>query len=145
MTEIQALAALHALWSTVLVPGAIWSACRWPVLWARRLGRLLLALGVLGSAGLAAREVLTRLPQVTTETHLYLLQRSPSTVAILTCVPLLQITMAGLIGWLMARRRLARLREAPQQSTAAAVTVSDPRPAASPDAPAASLRGDDGS
>jgi hypothetical protein len=136
MPPLQALAALHGLWLLVLLPPAMWAACRWPAPRLRLLGSTLVAFVTLGFAMLAAREAATWLPTVTGEQARYLPHRILYVVATLTDVPLLQLTLAGTVCWVAGHLRGARCRVVsagpdPASPKPAAVIVSLDTPSSS--------------
>jgi hypothetical protein len=152
MPPLQALAALHGLWLLVLLPPAVWAACRWPAPRLRLLGSTLVAIVTLGFAILAAREAATWLPTVPGEQARYLPHRILYVVATLTDVPLLQLTLAGTVCWVASRLRGTRgrlvstghkpTRPEPAAARVSLATPSSPAPAGIPladDAPAQRL------
>jgi hypothetical protein len=142
MPPLQALAALHGLWLLVLLPPAVWTACRWPPPRLRLLGSTLVAIGAVGFAILAAREAATWLPTVPGEQVRYLPHRLLYVVATLTDVPLLQLTLAGTVCWVAGRVRGVRCRlvsagpeparPEPEAALVCLATPSSPAPAGSP-------------
>jgi hypothetical protein len=106
--ELQPLAALHTAWLAALLPPVVWAARAWPVRWVSRAGWTLIALGILGVAGMACREALTWLPQVPEDWRRYFHLRLLYVVVMLIDVPLTQTVVAGIVCCVMARRRVHR-------------------------------------
>ena|SRR5579871_3250001 len=104
MPPLQALLALHGFWLLVLLPLAGWAACRWTVARLRLLGVTLVMGGLLGLLILAAWEAAACLA-LSPEQPRYLLQRILNAVAVRTDLPLLELTLAGIVCCVAGRRR----------------------------------------
>jgi hypothetical protein len=113
MPPLQALVALHGFWLLLLLPSAVWAACRWSPRRLRLLGSTLVAVGTLGLAIVAIREAATWLPSVPDEQARYLPHRLIFVVASLTDVPLVQLALAGTVCYVVGRLRMARRQSAP--------------------------------
>jgi hypothetical protein len=117
LPPLQGLVAWHGVLVLLFVPLVLWAVWSWsPVrLWALGVG--LAGLGLLGLGVVAGREVLTC--WVTSPAQRpYTLQHILFAVATLGDVPLVQVTLAGLICWLVGRRRLAARRLSPRATPA---------------------------
>jgi hypothetical protein len=106
LPPLQALVAWHLLVVLAFIPLVLWAVRCWPPvrLWA--FGAALTALGVLGLAIVAGREVL-RCWLTFPDLRPYTAQRILCVLATLIYVPLVQVTLAGLTGWLVGKRRCA--------------------------------------
>jgi hypothetical protein len=105
LPPLQALAAMHGFWAVVLLPPVVWALRRCPPPALRRLGAVLALLGVLGIVLVTVREALTWYPSVPPAYRRYLPRRIAYAVVTLTDFPVVQLTAAGLVCRLAARRR----------------------------------------
>lgn len=106
MPPVQALVALHTFWVVLLVPPIVWVGRHGQPSIVRRLGCLLLTLASLGLVLLICREAIIWLPSVDQSERRYLGQRILFVLATMTDFPLVQLTLAGLVCWIVGKRRM---------------------------------------
>ncbi|MCI0462366.1 MAG: hypothetical protein L0Z62_35895 [Gemmataceae bacterium] len=107
MPPLQALVALHGLWTLVLVPPLVWVSASWSPARLRLLGSAFTLLGVFGLAIVVGQQLLNWLPYVSAEEQRYIPQRIVWAWANATDVPAGQVLLAGVICWLTGKRRRA--------------------------------------
>jgi hypothetical protein len=105
LPPLQALVALHAVWVLLLAPLAVWVGRYWPANRTRAAGALLALLGAAGVAALTVVEARTWLPTVSSADRLYLPHRVAYRLALLTDLPLVQVTVVGVALIVAARFR----------------------------------------
>jgi hypothetical protein len=108
MPPLQALVALHGLWTLALLPIAVWAASKWP---PRRLRFLGFALAGIGGGALliiGARELVGWLPLISPANRKYVVQRILFVLATTTDIPVLPLLAIGVALLVVARRRLRR-------------------------------------
>jgi hypothetical protein len=121
MPPVQALAALHVFWVLLLAPPAVWVMRRWPPARLRLLGSALAALGLVGIGTIALREMAVWLPHVGSRDQKYFPMRILFVLATLPDIPLLQVTIAGLVCWIAGRvRSVSRNTPSPESAPGAA-------------------------
>lgn len=69
------------------------------------MGATFAALGTLGSAIVIAADLGAWFPETRPEFHRYFLLRALLAVVMQSSIPMVQIAVAGLVGWLAARRK----------------------------------------
>jgi hypothetical protein len=107
MPPVQALAALHGAWLVLLLPPTVWMMRRWP---ARRLwltGIALTTIGVVGLAALAGRDLLIWFSWTPPAYQRYVVQRILFAIATATDLPLVQLTVVGMVCWVVGKQRRA--------------------------------------
>lgn len=92
------LAALHCFWALMIAPPTIWACRRLPRAWLHRLGLGLALLGLLATVGVLAWD-LSRFLAESPEYWRYVGQRILFVLATTVNVPLVQLTLAGIVCW----------------------------------------------
>jgi hypothetical protein len=105
MPPLQALLALHGLWTLALLPVVVWAVRMWPPLLLRVVGYGATALGLTGLAILIGYELLTWYPFVTPEQQEYFPRRILYVLVTNTDLPVVQVFLAGIVLWFAAWRR----------------------------------------
>lgn len=105
---MQALVALHGFWVMALVPPVVIVVRRLPANVLKCVGLSVAAVGVLGLVAVAGHVVAYW--EIDTPTRKYLLRRIAYVIATMTDVPLVQVTVAGLVCYLVGRARGTRDR-----------------------------------
>ncbi len=77
----------------------------WPARRLRRAGLLLVAAGIMSLVAVVAYDAITWLPEVPSEDRRYLGQRVLYELAMATELPVLQVTLAGVVCWWAGRRK----------------------------------------
>jgi len=106
MPPLQALAALHGLWCLGFLPLVFWATRSWSARRLRLCGRLSTLAAILGFGVLIGSQIIFWLPHVPSESRQYLPQRVAFTIATSTNVPLVQSLLAGVVCWIVGRRRM---------------------------------------
>ncbi|MCI0457382.1 MAG: hypothetical protein L0Z62_10470 [Gemmataceae bacterium] len=101
---LQALGAMHLFWVLLLIPILGWPSWGWPPERVKTLGTALFLLGIGGLLTVAVGEMLTWVPPGG-ESWRYLPQRILYAVAVLSDVPLVQVTVGGLVCRFIGKRR----------------------------------------
>ena len=105
---MQALLACHGFW-TVNLAALLWVNHEWlPLRWERRLANLALLIAVAGFAAVAGHLMLFWYPHAAETVRAYVVQRYLFSIATLVDAPLVQLSMFGIAGTLLARKRAAR-------------------------------------
>jgi hypothetical protein len=93
------------MWALLLIPLTLAAIRFCSALQLRLLGIILTTAGIMALAVVAGREALTWLPGVSAEERWYLGHRVAFVLfAVLTDLPIVQVTSAGLVCWLSGRR-----------------------------------------
>jgi hypothetical protein len=93
------------MWALLLLPLTFVAIRICSPLQLRRLGGVLTAVGVVSLAVVTGREALTWLPGVSEGDRWYLGHRVVFVLfAVLTDLPIVQVTVAGMVCWLIGRR-----------------------------------------
>lgn len=102
--SIKALAIWDAFWAMLLVP-PVFTAIRYlPTRWLRRLGLACTMIGLTALLALAAKETVRSWPDTSNIDPWYFTARFLFSVVTLIDVPVIQLTIAGLICWLASTR-----------------------------------------
>jgi len=105
---VQALLACHGFW-TVNLAALLWVNHEWlPLLWERRLSNLGLLIAIGGFVAVAGHLMLFWYPHAAETVRPYIVQRYLFSIATLVDVPLVQLTVFGIAGKWLARKRAAR-------------------------------------
>jgi hypothetical protein len=105
MPPVQALAALHAFWVLMAVPFAVWAVRTWSAHRLLAVGRSVTLLGLLSLALYLAWDAAHWLNGFPAEYRHFVGHRILFALVNLVDVPLLAVTGAGAVGWLVGRRR----------------------------------------
>jgi hypothetical protein len=93
------------MWALLLIPLTLGVIRVCSPLRLRLLGIILTTAGILALAVVAGREALTWLPGVSADERWYLGHRVAFVLfAVLTDLPIVQVTIAGMVCWLIGRR-----------------------------------------
>jgi hypothetical protein len=113
MPPLQALVALHGLWVLALLPFAVWAVRKWPPRRLQIIGLALCAVGLVGVGILIVQELLTWYPSVSSEQQKYIVPRILYVLGTTTDLPVMQVFLAGISLWFIARRRKRSLSPTP--------------------------------
>jgi hypothetical protein len=105
LPPLQALVAMHTFWVVLLVPPTAFALRRLSPSGLRFLGAVVAGGGVVGVAVLIVRDLVAWDPYMQEENRLYVLARAAYAVAMMTDVPLCQLTIAGLVFAVAGLRR----------------------------------------
>jgi hypothetical protein len=106
MPPVQALAALHAFWVLMVVPFTVWAVRTWPAHRLLAVGRSVTLLGLLSLGVYLTWDAVHWLNGFPAEYRHYVGHRILFALVNLVDVPLLAVTGAGAVGWLVGRRRI---------------------------------------
>jgi hypothetical protein len=107
---VQALLACHGFW-VVNMAALFWVNHAWlPLHWERRLANLGLMIALVGFAAVAGHTMLFWYPHAADTVRPYVVQRYLFSIATLVDAPLVQLTVFGIAGRWLARRRAASER-----------------------------------
>ncbi len=100
---IKALVTCHAFWAVFLALPTLLAIGHLPSVWLRRAGLAATLAGLTGLVGIAVRETVHWLPLVSEADRQYLVDRCLFTVATLVDVPIVQLTLVGVVWWMTGR------------------------------------------
>lgn len=113
---VKALATCHAFWAVFLGLPTLLAIWRWPAKWLRRAGLAVMLAGLAGLVGIAAWEAFHWLPQVSQAEQQHLAARYLFAVVTLVDVPIVQLTLVGIVCWVIGARFLRRRRKTPLET-----------------------------
>jgi hypothetical protein len=105
MPPLQALAAMHGFWLVLLLPPTAWMIARASPVWLWSVGTFALWIGIFGLVAVTGRGLTTWL-ETTGGIHRYAGQRLLYVAVTSTDLPFGQLAVAGVVLWLVGRRRI---------------------------------------
>lgn len=103
-TSLQALASLHAFWLVLLGPPVFWWGRGRSARQLKRLGMWLVVAGLAGGTAVGAWYAITWLPDATPWLRKYFVQKCLLELARLGEVPIVPVTVLGIICWARGKR-----------------------------------------
>jgi hypothetical protein len=97
--------AAHGFWIMVCIPLVWWAAVRLPPCQLRLFGGLAMTLAALAAAVIVGHDLRSWYPSAPADIQAYVHRRMLLTVAKAVEVPVVQLWVAGLVCWVLGRRR----------------------------------------
>lgn len=110
---VKALVTWHAFWAVFLVLPTLLAIWHLPAKWLRRAGLAVTLVGLMGLVGIAVWEAFHWLPQVSQAEQQHLAARYLFAIATLVDIPIVQLTLVGIVWWMTSMRFLRRCHENP--------------------------------
>lgn len=113
---VKALATWHTFWAVFLSLPTLLAIWRLPAKWLRRAGLVTMFAGLAGLAGVAVWEAFHWLPLVSQAEQQFLVARYLFAVATLVDIPIVQLTLVGIVWWVTGVHFLRRWRQNPVEA-----------------------------
>lgn len=114
--SVKALATWHASWAVFLGLPTLLAIWHFPAKWIRRAGLASMLAGLVGLVGIAVWEVFHWLPLVSQAEQQHLAARYLFVIVTLVDVPIVQLTLVGIIWWVASVQFLRRCQQDPVET-----------------------------